>query len=145
MNVNDAHPMLAIWLVIHVHNTEVMHQFCNTWSVWNINRDWENMKLFWPKRYGITGEWGQLLSFHLICVLSRWWKEQSGTCILHWGGGWGAYTIAKFVIWFSYLLLAYYYEKKTNKPRMYNLIIAWPCSIDINNIDNQLDSTITVY
>ena len=25
------------------------------------------------------------------------------------------------------------------------LMFAWPCIIDINNIDNQLDATITVY
>ena len=26
-----------------------------------------------------------------------------------------------------------------------NLIFAWPCIVDTNNVDNQLDTTITVY
>ena len=32
-----------------------------------------------------------------------------------------------------------------NKAKLINLIFAWPCIIDINNIDNQLDATIMAY
>jgi hypothetical protein len=28
---------------------------------------------------------------------------------------------------------------------IFGLIFAWPCIIDINNIDNQLDATVTAY
>ena len=38
---------------------------------------------------------------------------------------------------------AFYIFKSTNI--FHCLIFAWPCIIDINNIDNQLDATITVY
>ena len=38
------------------------------------------------------------------------------------------------------------YQWITTLPRHFtSLIFAWTCIIDINNIDNQLDATVTVY
>jgi hypothetical protein len=39
----------------------------------------------------------------------------------------------------------FFWETKQSQMTVLNFMIAWPCIIDTNNIDNQIDATITVY
>ena len=63
------------------------------------------------------------------------------------------YGIRKFIITFTrpHHLFLIWARSIQSKPSFhflkihFNLIFAWPCIIDISNIDNQLDATITAY
>jgi len=104
-----------------------------TRSVWNVFHSKKNLRKYYHERTDIFLE-----SVRYFCYI--WMKLNFLNIFFE-----NNCSSTKFIEPICSMRTVWRTDERKGLTWLMNIIFAWPCMIDINNIDNQLDATIKVY